>query len=626
MPPMARLLLKLRLLLLPPLLLLPALARSQQPPLLPGCFQPVAPVHLSAPVADPDDPAVWISPTNPAESLIVGTDKGTDEADPPRSDGGIAAFATTGALVKRIPLARPNNVDVEYGLAVGGASTDIAVTCERDRQMIRVYRLPSLEPIDGGGLAAFAGEPEQDRRCMGVGVYKRPHDGAIFAIVSRKSGPSGSYLWQYLLADSDGDGVVEATLSRQFGQFSGEGEIEAVAVDDVANRVFYSDEGCCVRAYAADPADDEGQLTADELSSFGHTGFARDREGISIYATGASSPRVGMDEAVDLADAALDDVLAGFLFVSDQQRTGTFRVYCREAPHTYVTSVQLADTYGSDGSEVTPFSLGPGFESGAFIAMSDTGHRFNFYSWASIEPCLGEAAASLCLGAQPEPTGEDSGGEPLLAKFLAVVFILGLATASFRFLYMMIWQEKVLLESGGNSRKYRGEEVARITGMSASKSSLDRLDEERQNLLGTDAARGGATPVGYERHATPVVPAGVSLHGLEPASGSQSQVDRRPEAKRSLELSDLADAGGAEAVLQEAAALAEMRALFRDSDKDSDSYLDRSEVAALCEKVMGSALTEAELDGALASMDVDGSNHIGFEEFKRWVDSLRLPE
>ena len=608
------------------LLLFPAMAAAQQgpaAPAAPGCFQPVAPVHLSEPVNDPDDPAVWISPTNPADSLIIGTDKGTDEADPPRSDGGIAAFTTTGELLQRIPLARPNNVDVEYGLMVAGASTDIAVTCERDRRMIRVYALPSMEPIDGGGLPAFSGEPEQDRRCMGVGIYKRPDDGSIFAIVSRKSGPSIGYLWQYQLADSDGDGVVEATLARRFGQFSGEGEIEAVAVDDVANRVFYSDEGCCVRAYAADPADDEGQLTADELSSFGHSGFARDREGISIYATGASSPRISIDEAVDLAHV-VKGIAVGYLFVSDQQRIGTFRVYCREAPHTYVTSVQLADTNGSDGSEITPFSLGPGFESGAFIAMSDTGHRFNFYSWASIQPCLGEAAAMLCLGDQPEPTGEDSGGEPLLAKFLALVFILGLAAASFRFLYEMVCLEKAWKESEGNSRKYRGEEVIRFTG-STSKSSLDRLDEEARTLLpeGADGAQGtgGVTPVGYERHETPV---GLGLHGLEPASGSQ--VDRNPETKRSLELSDLTDAGGVEAVLQEAAALAEMRALFKDSDSDQSGYLNRSEVESLCNKITGSDMSSGELDGALAAMDVDGNSQIGFEEFKRWVESLRIPE
>eukprot|EP01043_Picozoa_sp_COSAG02_P053191 COSAG02_NODE_5838_length_3999_cov_1.958462_3_plen_415_part_00 len=383
-----------------------------------ACFEPIQPVHQSDPLNDPDDPAIWLSPGNPADSLIIGTDKGAKDGDDGRTAGGIAAFTTTGDLVANISLRRPNNVDVEYGLLVGSSATDIAVTCERDRQAIRVFALPRLVAIDAGGIPAFEGERDRDRRCMGVGLYKRPHDGEIFAVLSRKSGPSGMYLWQYRLSDDDHDGVVEATLVRKFGQVSDEGEIEAVAVDDTANRIFYSDEGCCIRAYAADPADDEGQSTADELASFGHEGFERDREGISIYARGASSPRMNLDE--------------GFLFVSDQQRTGTFRVFCREAPHAYLVSIQLADTESSDGSEVTSFSMGPGFEAGAFVAMSDTGHRFNFYSWASIATCL-DGATELCETSQADIVDpEDSGGEPIAAKFLAVVVLVVLSGASFQ--------------------------------------------------------------------------------------------------------------------------------------------------------------------------------------------------
>lgn len=397
------------------------------------CFEPIQPVHQSDPLTDPDDPAIWLSPDNPADSLIIGTDKGAKDGDGGRTAGGIAAFATSGELVANVSLRRPNNVDVEYGLLVGASVTDIAVTCERDRQAIRVFALPRLEAIDAGGIPAFEGELDDDRRCMGVGLYRRPHDGEIFAVLSRKSGPSGTYLWQYRLSDDDHDGVVEATVVRRFGQVSDKGEIEAVAVDDIANRVYYSDEGCCVRAYAADPADDEGQETADELATFGHEGFERDREGISIYARGASSPRMDLGDATALVDDFLHtDPLPGFLFVSDQQRTGTFRVFCREAPHAYLVSIQLADTESSDGSEVTPFSLGPGFESGAFVAMSDTGHRFNFYSWASIAACL-DGAEELCETSQADIIDpEDSGGEPVAAKFLAVVVLAVLSGASFQ--------------------------------------------------------------------------------------------------------------------------------------------------------------------------------------------------
>ena len=71
---------------------------------------------------------------------------------------------------------------------------------------------------------------------MGIALYKRPGDGAIFAIVSRKSGPSGSYLWQYRLEVRNG--ALTAAKVRQFGRFSGAKEIEAIAVDHRVNQSF----------------------------------------------------------------------------------------------------------------------------------------------------------------------------------------------------------------------------------------------------------------------------------------------------------------------------------------------------------------------------------------------------
>ena len=81
---------------------------------------------------------------------------------------------------------------------------------------------------------------------------------------------------------------------------------------------------------------------------------------------------------------------------------------------------------------MTPFSLGPGFEAGAFVAMSDTGHRFNFYSWASISTCL-NGAEELCETSQADIIDpEDSGGEPIAAKVLAVIVLVVLSGASFQ--------------------------------------------------------------------------------------------------------------------------------------------------------------------------------------------------
>jgi len=302
---------------------------------------------------DTDDPAIWVNAKDPARSLIIGTDKNVD--------GALYAFDLTGKVVRRVGgLKRPNNVDLEYGFKLGGKSVDIVVTTERLGDTIRVFSAPDLLPIDGGPIPVFEGEAE--RGPMGVALYKRPRDGAIFAVLSRKSGPREGYLWQYRLED-DGRGRVKATKVRAFGAYGGEGEIEAVAVDDALGYVYYTDEWKGVRKYGADP---DAVDANRELALFGGDGFTEDREGVSIY--------------------AIDDG-TGYILVSDQQ-ANKFHVFPREGtkgnPHDHprLKVVSVAANH-SDGSDVTSAALGRSFPDGLFVAMSDDG-VFHYYSWPQI--------------------------------------------------------------------------------------------------------------------------------------------------------------------------------------------------------------------------------------------------
>lgn len=327
-----------------------------------SCTQPgktiapnaLKPVVITAPTRhDTDDPAFWIHPTDRAQSLIIGTDKNTD--------GALYAYDLDGRIVRRAgDLKRPNNVDVAYGLPLGGKPVDIAVTTERELQRLRVFSIPELKPVDKGDLVVFGGDKE--RAPMGIALYQRPRDGAIFAIVGGKGGPADGYLGQYQLSD-DGTGRVQMKLVRQFGRYSGKKEIESIAVDAELGYVYYSDETFGVRKYAVDPdAPDAGR----ELATFGTSGYASDHEGISIY---------------KLNDGT------GYLLVSDQQ-ANQFRIYKREGEpgrpheHTLVKTVPVS-TIESDGSEVTSLVLSPRFPSGLFVAMSE-GKVFHYYSWDDI--------------------------------------------------------------------------------------------------------------------------------------------------------------------------------------------------------------------------------------------------
>ncbi|MDR6341859.1 3-phytase [Filimonas zeae] len=317
----------------------------------------VQPVYITDTVQyDSDDPAVWINPADPAQSLILGTDKDIH--------GGLYVFNLEGKIqhdkvVKG--LQRPNNVDVAYGLTLNGKPTDIAVVTERKSYKLRVFSLPDMKPVDNGGLDMFVGETgEGFRDLMGIAMYKNKK-GDIYAVVGRKTGPVDSgYLWQYLLTGDD-SGHVKATLVRKFGKYSGKKEIESIAVDNELGYIYYSDEQFGVRQYFADP--EKGN---EELSVFGTTGFSDDHEGISIY---------------KLTDST------GYILVSDQG-SNRFQVFTREGTkanpyeHTWLKTVPVT-AMESDGSETVTVPLGAKFPHGMFVAMS-TDKTFHIYRWEDI--------------------------------------------------------------------------------------------------------------------------------------------------------------------------------------------------------------------------------------------------
>jgi 3-phytase len=317
----------------------------------------IKPIYITDSVVhDTDDPAIWINPTDPSKSLIIGTDKD--------SLGALYIFNLKGKVIDSLvirDIQRPNNVDIGYGLNLGTSQTDFVVTGERLTSRLRFFSLPTMQEINPGGIEIFQDESGPEfRDLMGVAVYKSPKSGKIYVIAGRKNGPTnGTYLWQYELIGENGQ--IRLELVRKFGQYSGKKEIEAIAVDAELGYIYYSDEGIGVRKYHAEPA-----MGNAELALFATEGFTDDHEGISIYK---------LDETT------------GYILVSDQQ-ANLFHVFLREGtdtnPHKHILITKLPlSTIESDGSEVTSISLGPDFPKGLFVAMSDD-KTFQIYRWEDL--------------------------------------------------------------------------------------------------------------------------------------------------------------------------------------------------------------------------------------------------
>lgn len=299
---------------------------------------------------DSDDPAIWINKDNPEHSIVFGTDK--DEVN-----GGVYAFNLEGEIIKSKSLtgiSYPNNVDIEYGFKLTDSTeTDIMIFSEREKSQIRLYSVPDMTPLDNGGFKVFVDESNQEmKRPMGVSIYKNSNSGKISVFVSRKAGPTEGYIYQYeIISDSLG---VHANLIRKLGTFSGQKEIEAIAVDDALGYVYYSDEGVGIRKYHANPK--KGNT---EIAFFGGEYFKDDVEGIAI----AHYPN------------------KSFLIVSNQQ-AHTFNVFDAQT-NAFIKEINLG-TIETDGCEVTTMALGNSFPNGLFVSMNDT-KEFYFHDLSKLQ-------------------------------------------------------------------------------------------------------------------------------------------------------------------------------------------------------------------------------------------------
>src|SRR4051812_31745915 len=99
-----------------------------------------------------DDPAIWVDPTDPGRSLVMGNDKG----------GGFETYDLDGNLVQRLAFGTQfwGNVDVRQGVTISGITHDLVGVVQ---QRVRFYTVDPvtrlLSPVtEGGAPIGVSGE------------------------------------------------------------------------------------------------------------------------------------------------------------------------------------------------------------------------------------------------------------------------------------------------------------------------------------------------------------------------------------------------------------------------------------------------------------------------------------
>lgn len=330
-----------------------------------------------------DDAAIWIHPTDPAASTVIGTDKSS----------GIAVYDLAGQQLHFRPDGELNNVDLRYGFPLDGETRDLVVASNDTSDTLAVYVVdPStraLVPVAlGGGILTTI-------RPYGACMYRSPVTGDFYAFVNSR----GGVVEQYELVDA-GAGFVHGILVRSFDAGS---QTEGCVADDETARLYLGEEVVGVWRYGAEPGDGEARVAVDTTALGGH--LSADVEGLAIYAAGEGT---------------------GYLIVSSQGDYA-FNLYEREGDNAFVGTFQVVGgvgidgATGTDGIDVTNVSLGDAFPFGFFVAQDgDNGsenQNFKLVPWDSIAAAF---KPPLIVDTVPSPRlhacedGLDNDGDDLI--------------------------------------------------------------------------------------------------------------------------------------------------------------------------------------------------------------------
>jgi len=317
-----------------------------------------------------DDVAIWLHPTDPQSSTIIGTDK----------EGGLAVYDLDGRQIQYLAGTRPNNVDIRHGFPLGGQPVDIVVTSERDDDAITIHRVdPQTRQLVEAAPPIATGLD-----VLGVCLYRSPETGDFYVFVtSDGAGP----VRQWQLSDG-GAGGVTATQVRDITM---ESTTEGCVADDDLAFLYVAEEAVGIWKYEAEPNGGLARVAVDQVGST----LEADVEGLTIY----YGP-----EGV------------GYLIASSQG-SGEYATYNRTGDNEHVSNFQIVDsasvdgTSSTDGIDVMSAPLGAGFPNGLFVAQdgdNDSGNQnFKLVPW---EVVAGSPTPSLAIETGWNPRGDSPTG------------------------------------------------------------------------------------------------------------------------------------------------------------------------------------------------------------------------
>jgi len=297
-----------------------------------------------------DDPAIWVHPSDPSASRVLGTNK----------KQGLLVYDMQGRQTQLLESGRLNNVDLRQNVLLDGARHDLALATQRDDNSIVLFT------IDGSGTVAETVRfPTGLEKIYGICVHQ-PAGGGLEAFVNDKDGTFQHY------RIGRRDGAYTSTLLRSFKVAT---QPEGCVADDRSGRLFVGEEKRGVWALPA--AADQGSAMSMVLPVGGV--LTADVEGLSLYHGAQASYLVvssqGSNSYVVLDAAAPHKV------------RGRFRIGLNVA-------AGIDGASETDGLDVSSANLGGAYSEGMLVVqdgykrLPDGPQNFKYVAWSDIAAAL----------------------------------------------------------------------------------------------------------------------------------------------------------------------------------------------------------------------------------------------
>lgn len=305
-----------------------------------------------------DDPAIWVHPTEPEKSLVLGTNK----------RWGLLSFNMRGEQVQALPSGRINNVDLRQQVMLGGKKRDIAVATLRDNDSLAFYEIDAQ-----GKLSEYPNQATNMVDIYGMCLYQDADTLYVFA--NEKSGRIAQYRvdWQ-----------VNGPSIKLVRDIHTPSQVEGCVADETQHALFIGEEDQGIWRFNAKA----NGGTQGELIIKAEGDLVPDVEGISLY-QGANIH--GKKQDLLVVSSQGDNSYLLYQAQPPYAQLGKFRIGVNLNGTENGRETSIDGSSETDGLAVTHLSVGTGaWQQGMLVVqdghnhLPDNNQSFKWLPWRSI--------------------------------------------------------------------------------------------------------------------------------------------------------------------------------------------------------------------------------------------------